>query len=661
LAKDVSPLLEITEAAEAEEDSFLEANNLSLNARQKKGKKFPRLDKLRRKTEQKLPAPKEEEWEDENVPYEIQRLLPRTQSRSVMVRSVYQGARRSLCVNRSGPSTMPLDGGGEEKARRLTLKDVAEAVRSGARSTLLGRNTMRTFVTNMVEKQEEAEGLVTELEIAERRREEEEQMWRRNGMWTHAQLSNQTSFLLDLLEEITKDQDVENTNDFAHAMIDDLMINMQELRVKMNALKGLYAMEKRPALNTATQLCIKDVQDKFARVASTLKLLSANLEDINEDVLRKIQQLSSKTDIPEADDTDDSDSEQESQLQDLDGNSEAVQESQHQESLGERVFGCVSTIVAHESQLHDPDVEPSLTIDELEDARKRTREALLRAVQDGTLDAMTIDQLEDAPKRTREVQPARQRPHAKLWRKAAILFSFERCLFGSTVQVLQDAVKEISKAASEGGHKPIELPSFIDAHDAQELEKLLISPGQRWKSGARKLGILRYLQGRPVTSDLGKTPEEDDLADRQTTVPSTTESWRPSTVGNSAPLRDVPEQIRRRPLRAPLLPSEYPAIGGKPMVLPWAVDDFVFKIAEPEALERRLKHPFPLMPLVSPPTSRNRLIRKQPKQLRKGCKQKDARHFTVEAVLADRENRGLRQSGEKGEDGFDPDAHLILF
>merc|ERR1712196_276838 len=52
--------------------------------------------------------------------------------------------------------------------------------------------------------------------------------------------------------------------------------------------------------------------------------------------------------------------------------------------------------------------------------------------------------------------------HKAMWRKAAVIVSFRRRLFGDTMKALQDAVDEVSQAAVASGHAALELPSWSD-------------------------------------------------------------------------------------------------------------------------------------------------------------------------------------------------------
>jgi hypothetical protein len=247
-----------------------------------------------------------EEKEKEDVEY--------AKRRSVMVRSVYSSARRSLAKRsvtmgslpekeqQSAPGNASLPGLSEADLQgkspgRLTLKLAAAAVQKGARETILGRSMVKTFVTNMLENHAEQQGLITEVEKIEKEREEEEDRWRRNGMRKVNDFHGKAAFLTSLLDEMQQFRSSGQTNDESSKLMAEIMANLQELQIKMNALKGMYAMDRRNcvALNAAIDLCVKDVQTRFAHIGENMKKLKDTTEVLGEDVAHELEKISSES------------------------------------------------------------------------------------------------------------------------------------------------------------------------------------------------------------------------------------------------------------------------------------------------------------------------------------------------------------------------------
>jgi len=214
---------------------------------------------------------------------------------------------------------------------------------------------------------------------------------------------------------------------------------------------------------------------------------------------------------------------------------------------------------------------------------------------------------------------------SKLWRKAAGLpekatSGFMVALHAAMAQVRQEKSNPLT-ARSSILASPEETPCLVDDFDdfgMESAELALASPDGDTSP-------------RPVVSP---DPEMEKPLTAETTVPV-------SSAGSFRILFEERPNIPRRILH----PIMYPAIGGDAIMLPMSVDDCILGNGDDvdrQYLEQRLKCPFLLMPLVpTKPTTPSK-----GKSFRRAIKKKDGSKPTLEAVLADRERRGLRQGME---------------
>merc|ERR1711990_784952 len=65
----------------------------------------------------------------------------------------------------------------------------------------------------------------------------------------------------------------------------------KELTLKMNALKGMYQMDRRNcvALNAAIDLTVNEVKKRVSKIGDSVKVLSESVQGLTEDVMRQIQ------------------------------------------------------------------------------------------------------------------------------------------------------------------------------------------------------------------------------------------------------------------------------------------------------------------------------------------------------------------------------------
>lgn len=578
-----------------------------------------RQDLMRRAT---LPASTEEMSPTEKRKSEMAQ-------RAVVVRSVYSSARKSL-QRRSRIEADSLSPGEKRQPKRLTLQLAAKSIQDGARQLIHGRNLVESFME--VSTQSEKIKLENEMIRIEKARDDEEKGWKRQGLLTVQHFNGQASFLTSLLEELrsfrTTDSGADTTND----LVAEMMANMKELMIKMDALKSMYSMDRRNclALNSAIDSCVADVQKRFAKVSDTMKHLSESVQGLGGDVAQQMKDQAENVKRAVGDGV----------LSNL-AATEELEEELEDSSASARP---AESLIDRRLDPHDGELRAFLEIEERLQLEDKSPKEILQYWSDCEVKAESSEH--DPGAYSEEAAPAveatkpRKSLNGGLWRKAAIIMSFERCLFGGTMQALQGAVQDISRVAEEAGHKPLALPGLSDKPG---------TPGQHGEGDMhgrasrhwRTAGLVKIMSGmaksRQSVQFLDETASGSKPSTCETDVPTSTLS------GESVPEEKLPQP--RRPPGTPLSPAEYPAIGGDPLILPSSVEQLVFGRETPEmTLERRLKSPFVLLPLV--PTAKQLPPLQAPKRIRKAYKKRDTSCSTLETVLADRERRGLRQDGE---------------
>jgi len=338
------------------------------------------------------------------------------------------------------------------------------------------------------------------------------------------------------------------------------------------------------------------------------------------------------------------------------------------ELIGEDVAHQLEKISSESAEAVKRSTVTFADIDSAEVLERVSARAGAGATDDGEDSKAGDSEVQSNPSNEKTARPRKNT--SALLRKAAVIVSFRRCLFGETMQSLHDAVQEVSQAAVHAGHQPIDDSSLnLDERDRpptpppDSADKKMRTA----KSGKQHWGRLRTFslmtaaaEGSKRRSVLQRSLVEDedaekpsqagiDGADAETDVPSTADTLLPSTADSLGSPR-VPRRIR-------LFPKDWPAIGDRSVILPCNVEDVVF----PEhldcstgtiPLQQRLKCPYPMIPLM--PRAPNQLPPlKNPKGWKRVGKKIDETRCTLEGVIAERESRGIRGEADADEEDAD--------
>lgn len=232
-----------------------------------------------------------------------------------------------------------------------------------------------------------------------------------------------------------------------------------------------------------------------------------------------------------------------------------------------------------------------------------------------------------------EDSPPQPSSKSRLWRKAAIVVTFERILLGGVNRVIQEAVNDASQAAINNGHGPLEmvhdLPgappeipspygSEASPHSSPRAGSISDGPSHAAMRARRKstlqlniemvrrasIEATQLVEPLPPSIPHGPPPTYQRHATRSKAVDYDFSVWEPLDATDT----DTPRLSVH-----PLCLNAYHALGFKKTALPPSLQE----LSELPGVEHRLRCPFALLPMVSRKKDPSRKLPPLPKRDRK--------------------------------------------
>lgn len=597
-------------------------------------------------------------------------------ARAVMARSIYSKARIHL------QNEPPAEYGRQHSTstkKKLTFQGAGKAIVAATRQTVLARNMCSVFIKSTLDAKEVAR-LDAEMkqleEEAERMMHSEEEGIKGPAIWL--------SSLIKEIEQLRAPEKQQTQAIQVHQV--QLNANLAELMAKMEALKGLYSVNRKDSalLSTQIQTIVADTQRMMVGINETMGVLAKTMPDVSGGVFEKIRSRKSLVGIqnihPPPSESQEIEGATETAAPAEDGSpsaerSDSADSRQPSRGLWRKAAICCSfekvLFTATKSLLKDAiyDVEATCgheAVKPLEDlvdfeldqassppsTSQSARDPGSIAVMKPSPNAFWTDKLHDESSMFSSVveglSSTLSAEEAKDWLKTVLRNAGIADV--SSIHYEHPGMTDFSSMCREDAPEEIKgalVVKFLSPESQRQATEAFNAQGIRLADVASSITFLATIP----QSDSAKAVEgavlDDGANNNGLSRNASQTSLSPRAREYDMSGLEALDEVDAGPLPVfecvPLAFSTYQSIGVRDFVLPPCVQDLWMQDEHP-FIERRLRCPFIALPLVPtrprlPPVRKGgqrwNAARTQRHTPRKGS-------HTLEAVLREREQRGLR-------------------